>query len=90
MTKKPFLGAKSLSKGRECQATKMNITFYMGNKVLNIFSSNNFFEKSNILGENREKKLLGDMTIFWEGSSYAKNEYDLVYQKLDSKYFHVI
>ncbi len=30
-------------------ATKMNITFFfMGNEILNIFSSNNFFEENNI------------------------------------------
>ncbi len=36
----------------------------MGNEVLNIFSSNNFFEEDSTLWENGEKKLLGDKTIF--------------------------
>ncbi len=30
-------------------ATKMNITFFMGNEILNIFSSDNFFEKKIII-----------------------------------------
>ncbi len=58
MAKTQLLGPKSLLKGVGHQATKMSITFFMGNEVLNIFSFNSFFEKSNIFGENREK-------IFW-------------------------
>ncbi len=66
----------------------MNITFFMGNEVLNIFSFNNFFEKSNIFGENRGKNFGGP--IFQEkGSSYAKNEYKLFYWKLDAKNVYV-
>ncbi len=34
---------------------KLNITFFMGNEVLNIFSSNNFFDNRNIFGENGKK-----------------------------------
>ncbi len=52
--------------GRRYLATKMNITFFMGNEVLNIFSLNNFFEKSNIFGENREK-IFGKRDHFLEG-----------------------
>ncbi len=51
--KKPFLGPKSLLKGRTRLAMKMNINFFMGNEVLNIFSFNNFLEKRNIFGENK-------------------------------------
>ncbi len=69
--------------------TKMNITSLMGNEVLNIFSFNNFFEKSNIFGENGGKKFWRDMTIFQKGSSYTKNEYNLFYRKLVDKYFYV-
>ncbi len=55
-TAKPqFLGPKSLLKGRGSPATKMNITFFMGNEVLNIFSYNDFFEKINFLEKMREK-----------------------------------
>ncbi len=61
----------------------------MGNEVLNIFLSNNFFEKSNILQENGEK-FFRDKSIFQEKQlSYAKIEYNLFHQKLDGKYFHV-
>ncbi len=62
--KNPFLGPKSLLRGRKRLATKMNIPFFMGNKVLNIFSFNNFFEKSNIFGENEEKKFGGTWPFF--------------------------
>ncbi len=41
-----------------CLATKM-LPFFMANEVLNIFSSNNFFEKSNSFGENGEKNFGG-------------------------------
>ncbi len=54
------------------------------------FSFNNFFEKSNIFGENEEKKFLVDATTFLEKeSSYAKNEYNLFDRKLNAKYVHV-
>ncbi len=33
----------------------MNLTSFMGNEVLNIFLSNNFFEKTDIFEENGEK-----------------------------------
>ncbi len=58
-----FFWAKSLLQGRGCLATKMNITFFMRNGVLNILSSNNFFEKNNIFRENGEKKFR-DVNIF--------------------------
>ncbi len=61
----------------------------MGNKVLDVFSFNNFFVRSNIFRENGEKIFLGGMTILGEGPSYAKNEKNLFYQTLDAKYFYV-
>ncbi len=61
--KKPFLEAKSLLKGRRHLATKMNITSFMGNEVLKIFSFYNFFEKSNIFGENGGKKSGGAVSV---------------------------
>ncbi len=48
---------KSLLKGRGRLTTKMNITFFIGNEVLNIFSFNNFLDKSNIFPENGGKKM---------------------------------
>ncbi len=44
----------SITQGR--LMPKLNITFLMGNKVLNNFSSNNFFYESNIFRENDEKQ----------------------------------
>ncbi len=46
---KPFLGAKSLLKVRGRPGTKMKTTFFMGNEVLNIFSSTNFFKEMPLL-----------------------------------------
>ncbi len=59
--KNPFLGAKSLWKGRRRLPTKMNITYFMRNEVLNTFSSNNCFKGNNVLGENREKPVC----VYW-------------------------
>ncbi len=67
MAKKPFLGARSLLKGRECLPKKMNITFSMGNEVLNIFYLTTFSKKKkkNFFGENGgEKQFLEYITIF--------------------------
>ncbi len=58
------MDAKSLLKGMGHLVTKMNITFFKGNVVLNIFLSNSFFERGNIFRENSEKNLGGDKTIF--------------------------
>ncbi len=66
MAKLQFLGLKSLLKGRGRRATKMNITFFIGNEIVNIFSFNNFSEKSNIFGENGEK-IFGGHDHFLEG-----------------------
>ncbi len=70
--KKPFLGPKFFLKERRRPATKMNITFLKGNEVLNIFSYNNFFERSNIFGENGEKILGGHDHFLGEGVILAQ------------------
>ncbi len=44
--------------------TKMNITFFMGNEILNIFSSNNFFKESHIFRKNCEKKTFEGYNYF--------------------------
>ncbi len=51
---------------RDHLALKMNITFFMGNEVLNILSFNNFFEKRNIFADSGEK-ILGGHDHFLEG-----------------------
>ncbi len=53
--KKSFLGAKFLSKEKGRLARKINITFFIGNEVLNIFSSNTFFEKKQHFPRNSKK-----------------------------------
>ncbi len=62
--KKPFLDAKLFLKGKRHPVAKMNIILFMENEVLNIFSFKKFFWKSNIFGENGDRKFLGDTTIF--------------------------
>ncbi len=59
MAKPRFLGPKSLLKRKERPVMKMNITFFIRNEVLNIFSLNSFAEKSNIFGENGGKHFWG-------------------------------
>ncbi len=58
-SEKSFLGAESLLKRKGRLIMKMNITFFMENEVLNMFSSNNFFGKRNIFWENGEKQFWG-------------------------------
>ncbi len=64
MAKNRFRGPNLFWRKGGIWRRKWYYLFFMGNGVLNIFSSNNFFEKSNIFGENGGKKILGDMTIF--------------------------
>ncbi len=49
----------------------------MGNAVLNIFSCNNFFEKSNIFLKTKKNCFGGgDVNFFWKKElSYVKSEY---------------
>ncbi len=60
----------------------------MGNEVLNIFSSNNFFEESNAFQENSENNFWGWHDHFLE-EIICKNKYKLFYYKLGAKYFYV-
>ncbi len=68
---------------------KMNITFFMGNEVLNIYSYNNFSEKLNIFGENGEKNFWGTRPFFRSGHVTLKMNITFFYRKLDAKYFYV-
>ncbi len=52
-------GPQASLKKRMRPATRIDITFLMGNEVSNISSFNNFFEKRNIFGDNGEKILGG-------------------------------
>ncbi len=60
-------------------------------RSLSIFENQPIFpKKSNIFGENGGRNFGGNMTIFQEKrSSYAKNEYNLFYRKLDAKSFYI-
>ncbi len=60
-----FWGRMPLLRERGGRATKMNITFFIGNKILNIFSFNNVFKKSEIFQNNRGKSFLGGHDHFW-------------------------
>ncbi len=67
-TAKPqFLGHKSLLKGRGRRTTKMNITFFMGNEVLNIFHLTIFPKKATFLETMGEKILGGHDHFLGEG-----------------------
>ncbi len=54
-----FEGARPFFRRMERLTPKMNITFPIPNKALNIFSYNYFFEKRHILLENCEKPFFG-------------------------------
>ncbi len=57
---KTVSGAQVSFEGKEATGDKIEYQlFYMGNEVWNILSFNNFFEKSNIFGDNGEKILGG-------------------------------
>ncbi len=53
----------------------------MGNEFANILSFNNFFEKSNIFGDNGEKILGGH-------DHFLGADYNLFYRKLNAKNFN--
>ncbi len=53
---KSFLGALILLTGEVPLIAKMNITFFMRNKVFNISSNNNFFEKQQYFPKKKREK----------------------------------
>ncbi len=50
--------------GKEASGDENDLTFFMENEVLNIFSCNNFFPKSNIFGGKGEKNFGGTLPFF--------------------------
>ncbi len=76
-------------KGRGHLATKMNVTFFMGNEVLNALSSKNFFDESNIFRENAKKILVAHDHFLGDGrwGHLTPNEYNLFYHCLGTRYF---
>ncbi len=71
-------------------AKKMNITFFMENEVLKIFSFTNFFVGSNIFRENGENNFWRIRPFFrrW-GYLTLKMNITFLYHELNAKYFHV-
>ncbi len=93
--------AKTILKARDyfwgemwCLMTKMNKAFFVGNKVLNTFFNNQFFEKKKIIfWENSEKPFFwegGVRPIFGETGVLAKHKYNLFYRKLGGEYIYRI
>ncbi len=84
--RKRFLEAKSLLMGRGRLATKMNITFFMRNEVLNIFSSNKFFEKKQNFWRKGGKNFWGAWPLF-KGKGHLTLKMNITFfnRKLDAK-----
>ncbi len=64
-------------------ATKINITFFVGNEVFNIFHKTiffikQFFRKNNIFQNNCEKNFWGDLTIF-EGTGRRMRKINITF-----------
>ncbi len=64
---KPFRGPKSRLKERRCLATKMNITFFMGNEFWIFFHTTIFSKKIIFLEKIGEKMLGGHENFLGEG-----------------------
>ncbi len=82
-------------KGRVCLATKINVTFFVGNEVLHVFYETIFSKKkinkkaiffSEITLENNFFGREEDDQIWGNGASDDKNEYNLFYRKWDTVY----
>ncbi len=78
--RKTVSGGQILLKRKGRLAMKMNITFFMGNEVLNIFYLNNFFEESNIFREIDER-------FFWGTSIFKEKESLDLTPKMNTTFF---
>ncbi len=73
-----FPGTKSLLKGKGHLATKMNMTCFVENEVLNIFSSKKCFPRKQHSSRKKgggRKFWAGTWPFFLKRSPYVKNEY---------------
>ncbi len=70
--KNPFMGGHDRFEERECLATRINITTFIGIDVLNIFHSTIFLQKNNIFQNNGEILFLKGMTIEGTGRRTTK------------------
>ncbi len=67
----------------------MNINVFTGNDVPNILSFNNFFEKSNIFGDNGEKILGGHDHFFRRRGHTPRMNITFFSRKLDAKNLYI-
>ncbi len=75
--KNPFVGGHGSFEGRGHLGTKINITFFVGIDVLNIFYLTIFSKKNNIFQKISEKLFFGASPFLRErGGSDDKNEYN--------------
>ncbi len=77
-TKNPFVGGYCRFERRGHLATKINITFFVGINVLNIFYLTTFSKKNNIFQNIREKLFLEGVTIF-EGTGCRMTKMNITY-----------
>ncbi len=69
---------------------KMNITIFIANKILIIFSLNHFFKKkNNIFRENCEKTFLQQMTLFERNGAHLTSKTNITFfcGKQNANYF---
>ncbi len=77
----------TVSRGRDRLTTKINITFFVGNEVLNIFYLTIFLKKKNNIFENNQKKFFRRRDHFrGKGASDDKNEYNLFHGNWGTEY----
>ncbi len=76
--KNPFVRGHDYFENRGCLATKINVTFFVGIDVFNIFHSTTFSKKNNIFQNNSEKLLLAGMTIF-EGTGRQTTKMNITF-----------
>ncbi len=76
--KNPFVRGHDRFEGRGRLSTKINIAFFVGIEVFNIFRSTTFLKKKHIFQNNRGKLFLGTLD--------DKHEYSLSFGKLGTKY----
>ncbi len=87
--KKPFWKTMTVLDRNRHRTTKVNITFLMGSKIMNIFSLNNFSLKSSPFRENCENPFSGWASPFLRGKGVLQLQLKLILliRKLGVKYF---
>ncbi len=77
--------------GKTPFASKINITSFITNDVLNILLFSNFFKKKKCNFLRKRQKIVSPAQVFFEGKepSGDKNEYNLFYGKCGFEYFFI-